>query len=425
VLHVRSFADGPLIPLLSYVASFVGVFLGLRCATRARACPGASRGRWLLLAAVAIGSTGIWAMDFLALLGFSVVGETTRYNVVIALASLLVAVVAAGAGLLIISVDRGEDSALPVGGLIVFGLLLGAGLTVAHYLAMAAMRMPVRLSYDPVLVVLSFVIAVAAATGILLGATRLRGAWPTLGASLGLGALLCGMHYTAMAAVLVSRASRPAGLVVGGAGSTAASSLLLPVILSVSIVAFLVCASIALSPTEDAIRYDAALLDRIRKHTETPFDARTAVLRPSRNVDGVPLRNGMPVWNGGTASGRDTAFAHDIPFGNDTPFGDGTRPGNGTRLGNGTPFGPSSRPGNGTSPGRGPIPGQGRLREDDPAPGRRPDGDPAAGRGRPRGAGSVPDQAGPPEDGPVPGPGPAANQPPWAIGEPRQQPEPY
>ena len=396
MLHVRSFADGPLIPLLSYVASFVGVFLGLRCATRARACHGASRGRWLLLAAVAIGSTGIWAMDFLALLGFSVVGETTRYNVVIAFASLLVAMVAAGAGLLIISVDRGDDSALAVGGLIVFGLLLGAGLTVAHYLAMAAMRMPVRLSYDPVLVVLSFVIAVAAATGILLGATRLRGAWPTLGASLGLGALLCGMHYTAMAAVHVSPASRPAGLVVGGAGGTAASSFLLPVILSVSIVAFLVCASIALSPTEDAIRYDAALLDRIRRHTETPFDARTAVLRPSRNTGGVPLRNGVPVWNG-AAPGRDT------PFGNDTPFSNGTRPGNGTRRGNGTPFGTSSRPGNGTSPGRGPIPGQ----------------------GRPGGADPVPDQAGPLEDGPGPGPGPAANQPPWAIGEPRQQPEPY
>ena len=53
VLQVRNFADGPLIPLLSYVASCLGVFLGLRCATRARACHGASRGRWLLLAAMA------------------------------------------------------------------------------------------------------------------------------------------------------------------------------------------------------------------------------------------------------------------------------------------------------------------------------------------------------------------------------------
>jgi NO-binding membrane sensor protein with MHYT domain len=393
VLHVRSFADGPLIPLLSYVASFVGVFLGLRCATRARACHGASRGRWLLLAAVAIGSTGIWAMDFLALLGFSVVGETTSYNVLIAIASLLVAVVAAGAGLLIIGVDRsgnGENSALPVGALIVFGLLLGTGLTVAHYLAMAAMRMPGRLSYEPVLVVLSFLIAVVAATGILLGATRLRGAWPTLGASLGLGALLCGMHYTAMAAVRMSPASRPAGLIAGGAGGVTASSFLLPVILSVSIVAFLICASIALSPTEDAIRYDAALLDRIRKHTETPLDARTAVLRPSRNADGVPLRNGIPVWNS-AASGHDIPFGDDIPFGGDPPFGSGAPSGNGTRLGNGTPFGRGTRPGNGTSLGRDAVPGQGRPVGDDPAPGRPPDG------------------------GSAPG----------ATGEPRQRPEPH
>jgi NO-binding membrane sensor protein with MHYT domain len=412
VLNVRSFADGPLIPLLSYVASFVGVFLGLRCATRARACQAAPRGRWLLLAAVAIGSTGIWAMDFLALLGFSVVGETTRYNVLIALASLLVAVVAAGAALLIIDVDRGENSALPVGGLIVSGLLLGTGLTVAHYLTMAAMRMPGRLSYDPLLVMLSFVIAVLAATGILLGATRLRGAWLALGASLGLGALLCGMHYTAMAAVHMFPASGPAGLIVGGAGGATASSFLLPVILSVSIVAFLVCASIALSPTEDAIRYDAALLDRISKRTETPLHARTAVLRPSRNVDGVPLRDGIPVWNG-------TASGHDIPSGNNIPFG------NGTRLGNGTPFGNGTRPGNGTRLGRDAIPGQGSPRDDDPAPGRPPDGDPAAGQGQSRKGGPVPGQGGPVEDDPVPGPGPAANQPPWAIGEPRQRPEPY
>jgi NO-binding membrane sensor protein with MHYT domain len=424
VLNVRSFADGPLIPLLSYVASFAGVFLGLRCATRARACQGAPRGRWLVLAAVAIGSTGIWAMDFLALLGFSVVGETTRYNVLIALASLLIAVVAAGAGLLIIDVDRSENSALPVGGLIVSGLLLGTGLTVAHYLAMAAMRMPGRLSYDPLLVMLSFVIAVVAATGILLGATRLRGAWPALGASLGLGALLCGMHYTAMAAVRMFPASGPAGLIVGGAGSATASSFLLPVILSVSIVAFLVCASIALSPTEDAIRYDAALLDRISKRTETPLHARTAVPRPSRNVDGVPLRNGIPVWNG-TASGHDIPSGNDIPFGNDTRLGNGTPFGNDTRLGNGTPFGNGIRPGNGTRLGRDAIPGQGSPRDDDPAPGRPPDGDPAAGQGQSRKGGPVPGQGGPVEDDPVPGPGPAANQPPWAIGEPRQRPEPH
>lgn len=341
MLAVRSFTDGPLIPLLSYVAACLGVFLGLRCATRARACQGASRGRWLLLAAVAIGSTGIWAMDFIALLGFGVSGETTRYNALIVIASLLVAMVAAGVGLLIIGVDRGDHHALPVVSLAVFGLLLGSGLTFAHYLAMAAMRMPGRLSYEMLLVVLSFVIAVVAATALLLGAVRLRSAWATLGASLVVGALLCGMHYTAMAAVRMFPASGPAGLIVGGAGSATASGFLLPVILSVSVVAFLVCAAIALSPTEDAIRYDAALLDRIRKHTETPIDVRATVLRPSRNSDGVPLRNGTPVWNGiapgpGPVPGQGAA-------GNGFAPDDGTAAGNGFAPDNGDP------PDNGTA----------------------------------------------------------------------------
>ena len=424
MLQVRSFADGPLIPLLSYVASCLGVFLGLRCATRARACHGASRGRWLLLAAVAIGSTGIWAMDFLALLGFSVSGETTRYNVLVAIASLLVAVVAAGVGLLIIGVDRDEEGTPPVGSLIVFSLLLGAGLTVAHYLAMAAMRMPGRLSYDLLLVVFSFVIAVVAAAGVLLGAARLRGAGNTLGASLGLGALLCAMHYTAMAAVRMFPASGPTGLAVGGSGGATASGLLLPVILSVSVVVFLVGAAIALSPTEDAIRYDAALLDRIRKRTETPLDLRTAVLRPSRNTGGVPLRNGIPVWDGrnfpgGTAPGG-TFPGSTFPG---STFPGGTVPGHETRLGNGTPFGNGTRPGNGTRLGRGAIPNPGRPPDDGPAAGHPPDRGPAA--GRPADGGEVPGPGTPPDDGPAPGPGPAGHQPPWAIDEPRQRPEPH
>jgi len=346
VLPLRNFTDGPLIPLLSYVAACVGVFLGLRCATRARACQGASRGRWLLLAAVAVGSIGIWAMDFIALLGFAVSGETTVYNVLVVIASLLVAIVAAGAGLLIIGIDRGGQRALPVGGLIVFGVLLGAGVTISHYLAMAAMRMPVRLSYEMLLVVLSFLLAVVAATALLLGAVRLHSAWETLWASLGAGLLLCGVHYTAMAAVHMFPASGPSGLVVGGPGGVTASGFLLPVILSVSVVVFLVCAAIALSPTEEAMRYDAALLDRIRKHTQTPLDVRGTVLRPSRNSDGVPLRNGTPVWNGtapGQAGGRGQGAASQ-----------GTAVGNGFLPNEGIAPGDGPDPGPGTDPGRGP-----------------------------------------------------------------------
>jgi NO-binding membrane sensor protein with MHYT domain len=417
VLALRSFADGPLIPLLSYVASCLGVFLGLRCATRARACQGASRGRWLLLAAVAIGSTGIWGMDFIALLGFGISGETTRYNVMVVIVSLLVAILAAGAGLLIIGVDRGEqpadrpgeqrgepaDSAraLPVVSLAVFGLLLGAGLTVAHYLAMGAMRMPGRLSYDPLLVMLSFVLAVVAAVVLLAGAIRLRSAWATLGASLVVAVLLTAMHYTAMAAVHIFPASAPTGLVVGGGGSATASGFLLPVILTLSVLAFLICAAIALSPTEDAMRYDAALLDRIRQHTETPLDVRTAVLRPSRHADGAPLHNGTPVWNG-TFPGQSPAPGQGTPAGQGTAgqgtaAGNGFAPQSGSALGNGFAPDDGFAPGDGLAPGSGPAPGSW------PAPGNGPA----------------------PVNGPAPGSGGRRQMPPWALGDFPPGPDPH
>ena len=156
--------------------SSVGVFLGLRCASRARACPGPARTRWLVLAGVAIGGLGIWAMDFIALLGFAVAGETTRYSVPVTLASLLLAVATAAAGLLIAGAGNLAQGGLALGALPLGGLVAGLGVAAVHYLGMAAMRMPGRLSYAPLPFALSVVVAVAAATAVLWGAARLRGA---------------------------------------------------------------------------------------------------------------------------------------------------------------------------------------------------------------------------------------------------------
>jgi NO-binding membrane sensor protein with MHYT domain len=295
VLQEHSFTYGPLIPALGYASSCLGIFLGLRCVTRARAGQGGPRTRWLLLAGVAIGSVGVWAMDFLSLLGFSVGSETSRYNVLIALASLLAAVVITGSGLLIAGLGRDDHHLLPLG-----GLIAGLGVAASHYLAMAAMRMPGQLSYDPVLLALSIAIAIVAATATLWAAIRLRAVWPTLGVALNLGIALCGMHYTAMAAVRVTGASHPGGLVLGGGGGATAESYLLPVILGISIVSFLIWAAVALAPTEDAMRYDEALIDHIRRRSEEPLALRTMVLRP-------PADDDAPEATGRGAGARDHA----------------------------------------------------------------------------------------------------------------------
>jgi NO-binding membrane sensor protein with MHYT domain len=268
VLHLHDFAYGLVTPGLSYVVASLGCLLGLRAVTRARACQGASRSRWLLLAGLVMGSIGIWAMGFAGLLGFAVASETTRYSVPVTIASLLVAVLTVTAGLLIVGFS-GEES----GPLVVAGL----GLALTQYLGLAAMRMPGRLGYDPVLFILAIAIAIVAATSILWAAVRLRRVWATVAVSLLLGIAVSAVHYTAIAAVKVSPATSATGLLVGGGGGATAASYVLPVVLSVSVVAFLAWAAVALAPTEDAIRYDAALLDHIRRRSELPLEAETAV----------------------------------------------------------------------------------------------------------------------------------------------------
>src|SRR5258708_19512713 len=93
MIHVNNFANGALNPAFSSVVSCVGCFLGLRCTTRARAYQGAARARWLTLAALSIGTTGIWVMHFVAMLGFAIPGETIRYNVPFTILSMVIAVI--------------------------------------------------------------------------------------------------------------------------------------------------------------------------------------------------------------------------------------------------------------------------------------------------------------------------------------------
>ena len=271
MLHLHDFSYGLATPALSYVVASVGALLGLRAVTRARACQGASRSRWLALAGFTTGSVGIWAMSFAGLLGFSVSSETTRYSVPVTILSLLVATATVTAGLLIVGFS-GEES----GPLVAAGLIAGAGLALTQYVGLAAMRMPGRLGYDPVLFIVSIAIAIVAATAILWSAVRLRRVWATVAVSLLLGIAVSAVHYTAMAAVRVSPASVPTGMIIGAGGGATAASYVLPVVLGVSIAAFLAWAAVALAPTEDAIRYDAALLDHIRRRSELPLEVETA-----------------------------------------------------------------------------------------------------------------------------------------------------
>src|SRR6202035_1987841 len=65
MLTAHNFTYGLLTPALGFLMSCLGAFLGLRCTVRAMALDGRTRLRWLLLAALSIGTTGIWVMHFI------------------------------------------------------------------------------------------------------------------------------------------------------------------------------------------------------------------------------------------------------------------------------------------------------------------------------------------------------------------------
>ena len=204
MVTVHNFSYGLLNPALGYVMSCVGSFLGLRCVTLARAYDGFARARWLSLAAVSIGATGIWAMHFIAMLGFTIPGQQIGYNVPMTVASMLVAVAVVGAGLFIVGFGDGSWSRLVTGGVIV-----GVGVAAMHYLGMAAMTMTDSMSYNLPLLALSVVIAVVAGTAALWAGTRVSRLRATVGAALIMGVAVSGMHYTGMAALQIHRAPMP------------------------------------------------------------------------------------------------------------------------------------------------------------------------------------------------------------------------
>jgi NO-binding membrane sensor protein with MHYT domain len=297
VLATNNFTFGLLTPALAYIMSCVGAFIGLRCTTRAYAYQGGARTRWLAMAALSIGVTGIWVMHFIGMLGYSVAGQTVHFNVAITIASLFIAVVVVFGGLLI--VGFGSPTLRNV---VIAGVVTGIGVSAMHYLGMAAISMQATMRYSIPLVALSVVIGIVAATAALWAALRLRGLWSTLGASLIFGVGVSAMHYTGVAAMQMDRLAP--GVHVAQMGPTAAV-FLLPLLIGIGVISIIMSAVLVFSPTEDEIREDADLMARI--------NAATARLSadPAAPAPAAPAAPASPTarWNG--AARRDAAAPQD------------------------------------------------------------------------------------------------------------------
>jgi NO-binding membrane sensor protein with MHYT domain/two-component sensor histidine kinase len=186
--------DPYLVALSILVASFAS-YTALDLSGHVGAARGFARRVWLVAAAITMGG-GIWAMHFVAMLAF-IMPTPMSYDIGLTTLSLVVAIFVTGGGFYVISRQSGSPLRL-----VLSGIFMGFGIAAMHYTGMAAMRGHAELSYDPLFVALSLVIAVGAATVALWLAFRTTDLGQKLAAAVVMGLAISGMHYTAMRAAI-------------------------------------------------------------------------------------------------------------------------------------------------------------------------------------------------------------------------------
>jgi NO-binding membrane sensor protein with MHYT domain len=262
VAEIHHFAHGAFNPVAAFIMAFIGSLLGLVCTAQARTASTRGRqARWLVLAAIAIGGAAIWLMHFMAMLGFSVPASPVRYDPELTLASMAMAVLTVGIGLFI--AGRGRRSAWRI---LLGGLFTGLGVVGMHYIGMAAMRVYGHISYEPNLVAASIVIAVVAATVALWFTVTIRGWGPIVAAAVVMAVAVCGMHYTAMAAMRVDLFESGRGSVEG----ISPISLLVPITLLASAALVGMAFSGLKAMTEEEFEGEPEQ-PSYGRHAETPF----------------------------------------------------------------------------------------------------------------------------------------------------------
>ncbi|HEU5281529.1 MAG TPA: MHYT domain-containing protein [Gammaproteobacteria bacterium] len=155
---------------------------------------------WLLGGAIAMGS-GIWSMHFIGMLSFTIPGLTLEYDFFWTALSLLVAIVASGFALSLL-----KSSSVHLKHYIAGGVILGLAVASMHYTGMEAMLISLNIRYLPGLFFISILIAIIASEAAIWLALksnsvilRLRRRIKMFSAII-MGAAICGMHYTGMAA---------------------------------------------------------------------------------------------------------------------------------------------------------------------------------------------------------------------------------
>ena len=180
--------------VLSYVIAVVGSYIALSATQNAAELQGQAFRSRMLLAGMALGGIGVWAMHFVGMLALQMpLGMS--YSMIETAISLIAAVLATAWALAVVARNPNSKPRL-----LLAGTVLGLGVCLMHYLGMYGMRFGGFFRWDALLVLLSVLIALAAATAALWLAFNTNSQLSRIGAALVMGLAVCAMHYTGMLA---------------------------------------------------------------------------------------------------------------------------------------------------------------------------------------------------------------------------------
>jgi len=185
---------------ISYIVATFGSYTGLTLATYMFSAKNRrSKNLMHISGAFALGS-GIWSMHFIGMLAYKM-NMAVFYDPLLTLLSMFIAIAIAYGVLQVTHSSRLTKTKLGAG-----AVLLGLSICAMHYTGMAAMIMDAYLRYTPGLFFLSVVIAITAsgaALWMVFSLERHKSKFSCIWrmcAALVMGAAICGMHYTGMAA---------------------------------------------------------------------------------------------------------------------------------------------------------------------------------------------------------------------------------
>jgi signal transduction histidine kinase/AmiR/NasT family two-component response regulator len=174
----------------------VAVAASLGAYRRAASTQAGHRIAWITVVALILGS-GVWATHFLAMLAYHQELQVA-FGLDGTALSLVAAIIGIGAG-------AGVAAMAPAGvGRLVGGAIVGAAIVVMHFIGVAAMVLPLDVVWDPGLVAAAIAIGVTAAAAAFWTAGNGLSLPRGLGAAALLITAICGLHFVAMSAVILT-----------------------------------------------------------------------------------------------------------------------------------------------------------------------------------------------------------------------------